>query len=119
MDEKIAKKMTIDEAVATLIGELPEPVREFVLSSKRDEVALTLIRRYSLHVDQGATFQQAYLHMLLGIKTPDEFAADLKNAWVPQEIVSKLSADVNEMVFVPLRRAERNPVQKPVAPLPA
>jgi hypothetical protein len=113
----------IKDAVLTLMQDLPKPVREFLLSNERAAVARDLSSKYRLHADQAGEFEQAYLHMLLGIASPEDFVTALKKTGLDTETINGLAADVNERVFMRLRDAEREaavpqaPTQKP-APLP-
>lgn len=125
-ETELAEDMSVDDALASLMQELPKPVRDFLISNERAEIARELSAKYGLHVDQAAEFEQAYLHMLLGIATPEEFTASLRKAGLTQDVISGLSADINSRVFMRLRDAERElsgqptvqqTAQKP-APLP-
>ncbi|MDB5195141.1 MAG: Phage Tail Collar [Parcubacteria group bacterium] len=95
--------MGVDQAIATLVDDLPRPVREFVLGPERDRISLSLTQKYSLHADQAAAFEQTYLFLLLGVSSPEEFAQALKNAGISEETVLGLTNDINEQVFKPLR----------------
>lgn len=100
---------TVEDAIGTLIDGLPGPVRSFVTSPERPRIALSLSEKYSLHVDQAGEFEKAYMFMLLGIASPEEFVDTLTKAGLPPETVRGLAKDVNEQVFVPLRKAEQAP----------
>ena len=125
-DEKNLETVDIDEAIVALMQDLPKPVQEFLLSDERSAVARELSTKYGLHVDQAGEFEQAYLHMLLGIATPEDFVSSLKKAGVPQEAINGLATDVNTRVFMRLRDAERQgtpvtgapPAPSKPAPLP-
>lgn len=100
---------TVSEAIAVLLHDLPKPVQDFVTGSERERIALSLSQKYRLHADQAGEFEQAYLHMLLGISSPEEFVDTLTKAGIAPESVRGLANDVNEQVFVPLRKAEQEP----------
>ncbi|MGE5540831.1 MAG: hypothetical protein ACM3TU_00905 [Bacillota bacterium] len=118
MEEQEAQ-MSLDQAVATLVNDLPAPVREFVTGPDRDRIALELSQKYRLHADQAAGFQHAYLFLLLGITAPDEFMQSLRDENIPETDAVGLANDVNEMVFKPLREKERTATSVPEAPVPA
>ncbi|MBP7741616.1 MAG: hypothetical protein KA104_02925 [Candidatus Pacebacteria bacterium] len=119
-DETTPQEMDINEAVATLLRELPKPVQDFVTGPERARVALSLSQKYNLHADQAGEFEHAFMFMLLGISSPEEFVDSLTRAGILPEMVRGLVADVNEQVFVPLRKAEQNPTPAPtVAPAPS
>lgn len=119
-------ELSLTDAVTSLVSELPAPVRDFIQSSERDSIALKLSQKYNLHVDQAGVFQLAYLHMLIGVASPEEFSKTLTDAGISTETVSKLINDVNEEVFKPLRAKEREgrvinqiPPAAPPSPTPA
>ena len=108
MDEPSqTSEISFSDAVSSLVSELPAPIQEFLKSPERDEIAIRLAQKYALHVDQAGVFQLAYLHMLIGVISPEEFSETLKTAGIPGNTVSKLINDVNEEVFKPLREKER------------
>lgn len=123
-EDKEFEDMTSEEAVELLVGQLPAPVQNFLASPERSEIARELSQKYNLHVDQAGEFERAYLFMLLGIATPEEFTASLRKTGLTQDVINGLSEDINTRVFMRLRDAERNGTapapflsQKPV-PLP-
>jgi hypothetical protein len=105
MEEKpeTGPDMSIEDAVATLVSDLPQPIRDFVVGPERDAVSLALTKKHNLHVDQAAAFEHAYLYMLLGINTPENFTQELADAGIDDTTVNALATDINEMVFKPLR----------------
>lgn len=104
---KEQQETSVDDAVRTLLSGLPSVVKEFVLGPERDAIALQLTQKHGLHMDQGGAFQLAYIQMLLGAISPEEFSKNLLNAGISDEKVRALTNDVNEMVFKPLREKER------------
>lgn len=110
----------IQNAVATLMQDLPQPVQKFLSGPERDKVILSLSQKYGLHADQSGEFEHAFIFMLLGIATPEEFVQSLTDAGLPKETIAGLASDVNTQVFIPLRDAERKESSVPrVAPRPA
>lgn len=107
----------INQSVAVLLEHLPAPVRAFVKSQERTDIALALSQKYRLHADQAGVFEQSFLYMLLGVSDPKEFVADLREAGISEEAVAGLANDLNEQVFKPLRREEEQ-VAAPAAPPP-
>ena len=97
----------VSSAVATLVRELPKPVQDFVLGEERDQIILSLSKKHNLHVDQAGDFERAILHMLLGVASPDDFVQELRNTGIPQTNIDAITVDVNEQIFKPLRRRER------------
>lgn len=87
------------------------------MSDERSAIARELSSKYSLHADQAGEFERAYLFMLLGIATPEEFVTTLSKVGLTQDIINGLATDVNTRVFMRLRDEERKAVEvKPVAP---
>jgi len=102
-----ASEPTFDESVRTLMENVPAPVRAFLVSPERNRIILALTQKHRLRVDQGAVLERDLIFMLLGILTPAEFAASLQRSGVPQETLAPLVKDVNEQIFVRLRREEQ------------
>jgi hypothetical protein len=112
MEETIdTSKLSVQEKISILIEDLPDPIKRFVQSSERDTISLKLSQKYNLHVDEAGTFDQAYIFMLLGIYTPDEFVTELRNANLNSDTIRGLTNDVNDMVFKKLREEEQSEVQ--------
>lgn len=109
--------VSIDDAVKFVMEGLPKPVRDFITSDERVKISQELSSKYHLHADQAGEFERAYLHMLLGVATPEDFVSALRKADLDQETINGLAADVNTKVFIPLREKERQATQTP--PLPA
>lgn len=120
MDEQkpSSPDMSIEDAVATLVSELPQPIREFITGPKRNAVSLALMQKHGLHADQAAAFEHAYLFMLLGIESPEEFSQELREAGIEEGTVTALATDVNEMVFKPLRSQMQAATPAPAQPAP-
>ncbi|MES2994501.1 MAG: hypothetical protein V4681_00470 [Patescibacteria group bacterium] len=99
--------MSVEDAIATLVAELPKPVQEFITGSERARVVLELSKKYGLHADQAGEFERAFIFMLLGISSPPEFVVSLREAGISPEKVNGLVEDVNKDVFMRLREEER------------
>lgn len=110
MDTEITTLPTdaeFQDSIATLVHDLPKPVQDFVSGPERDKTVQDLAAKYKLHVDQAGVFEQAFIFMLLGVSTPEEFVQKLMATGLSQETVNGLVTDVNERVFMRLRDAER------------
>jgi len=108
MDTSKEQELSLEEATNLLLGDLPKPVQDFYNGPKRAEIALALAKKYQLHADQAGDFEHAFMCMLLGISSPEEFVDELTQSGIPEEKVRQLAVDVNEQVFVPLRKAEQS-----------
>jgi len=104
---QVSQLMTLDDAVAALVAGMPAPVQKFVTGTERTRVTMALSKKYALHVDQAGEFERAFIFMLLGISTPEEFVVSLHEAEIPPEAVNGLIEDVNKEVFMRLRDEER------------
>jgi hypothetical protein len=94
------------ESVATLFRSLPPPIRTFLQGTQKDALMISLTKKYNLHTDQAGEFEKSFLFMLLGVYKPDEFVSTLKEAGLSEEVINLLAQDINEQVFIPLRKAE-------------
>lgn len=109
--------MALNEQIAVLMDKLPVPVQNFLKGPERDAVSLVLARKYHLHADAAGIFERAYIFMLLGVYTPEEFVEELRDGGITEENIKGLTADINDLVFKRLREEER--AAEPVAPAPA
>lgn len=99
--------LPLEEQVAFLMEDLPLPIRKFLQSPERDAVSLRLTQKHGLHADDAGAFERAYIYMLLGVFTPDEFVQELRESGLGEATIRELAADVNEQVFKKLRQEER------------
>jgi hypothetical protein len=102
-----------DESVALILKDLPPSIQDFLTGPERDRVTLALTEKHQLHADQAGAFQQAFVFMLMGIYTPEQFTHALLDAGVPQTTIDPLIIDLNEQVFKPLSEKVKQPA--PVA----
>ncbi|KND50095.1 MAG: Proline-rich protein [Parcubacteria bacterium C7867-008] len=117
------EEINIDELnpqqkAAILMADLPVPVQNFLRSPERDAVSIELSTKYKLHADQAGVFSDAYIYMLMGIYTPEEFVQQLRQAQIPEATVQGITLDLNERVFKRLQNAERT-YTPPATPAPA
>jgi hypothetical protein len=114
-------QLSFEQQVAFLMRDLPEPVQKFLQSPERNQISLELARKYNLHADAAGVFEKAYILMLLGVNTPDEFVQDLRDEKIDEATIRGLANDVNEKVFKRLREEERDGVapvpQRPQVPV--
>jgi hypothetical protein len=96
-----------DTNVQEVFSSLPGPIQDFLTGPERDAVTIRISNAHNLHADQAGAFQKAFIFMLMGISSPEEFVSELIEAGIPELTVRALANDVNEMVFKPLREKER------------
>jgi hypothetical protein len=112
MDENTTPDPTVEESLRVLLGQVPAPIRSFVLNNLASKTG-ELMARYSIHVDQGGILERELLLMLLGQEQPADFVAELQTAGIAPDVVRSLINDINKEVFIPLREQEE---QSGVAP---
>ncbi|HQU07745.1 MAG: hypothetical protein B7X04_02665 [Parcubacteria group bacterium 21-54-25] len=113
-------QIPLDDSVRAVMGELPQPLQQFLASGKVEAVTKLLVEKYRLHLDQGTMLERALILMLLGVESPEEFSTGLeKDLGLSEGTVRALVADVNEQVFVPIRKQlEKEGAGTPDAPQP-
>lgn len=107
------------DTMAALLADVPAPVQAFITNGKLEEVALGISGKYKMRADQAGKFEHALLLMLLGVYEPGQFIEKLQNAELPNPVISGTVADLEDQVFIPLRKAETAqavPVAAPRAP---
>ncbi len=120
-------ELTLEENIRQILPTLPLPIQKFFQQGKLGEIAQLLMERYALHVDQGTVLERELMFMLLGLKSPDEFAAEIyEQLPISEQTVQDMLADINQEVFIPLREEEMKPAppaawkeSAPPAPRPA
>lgn len=101
-------ELTLDESIEQIFPTLPLPIQKFIRARKVSAMALTLMERYALHVDQGAILERELIHLLLGLQDPNEFATELyAQLPISKQTIKDIMTDINDEVFVPLREEER------------
>jgi hypothetical protein len=97
----------------------PEPIQEALTDGLAISFILKLRSRYALHVDTTDTVTQNIRNMVLGLMTPSDFLTSLSQLGIPDDTARKLTADLNQEVFIPLRdqvRKEQPSLQAPQQP---
>ncbi len=112
-------ELDFDQSVAALLDNLPAPVRDYVTGKKADAAVLELTRKYQLRTDQAGELHKGLLMMLLGVYAPGRFVNILEDAGFSEETTEGIVADLNERVFAPLRKMEREATQRTPAPAAA
>ena len=100
---------------------LPPVIRTYLAEGKYTTVARNLTAKYGLRIDQAGVLERELMLLLMGIENPEEFTqALLEEAQLDQKTINSLSQDVNEQVFIPLRKEEENKgVNAPQSAIPA
>ena len=105
--DQARKELTLEESIKQIMPMLPLPIRKYLASGQYSVVAQNLMKKYSLHIDQGGILERELMLLLMGIEDPEEFAASLKTeAAIPEAMLQQIMTDINQEVFVPLRQEE-------------
>lgn len=98
---------------------LPLFIREYLSQGKYTTVAQGLMSKYKLRIDQGSVLERELLLLLMGIENPAEFTQALsEDARLDKETVDGLVKDINDQMFIPLRKEEERLSKAPVQQLP-
>ena len=95
------------ESVTQVMQTLPPFIRTYIEQQKYTAVAVGLMTKYKLRIDQGGVLELNLLLLLMGINNPSEFTrALIEKAKLDQQTVNSIVQDVNDQIFVPLRKEE-------------
>jgi hypothetical protein len=112
------KDLTLDESVAQVMQTLPPVIRQYLVQEKYTAVTKGLMAKYALRVDQAGILEREIMLLLMGIDSPDEFIQALvEEAQLSQSTINSIVQEVNDQIFIPLRKkeeAEGMNAEKPV-----
>lgn len=98
---------------------LPPFLQKYLSEEKYTVAAQSLMSKHKLRMDQGGILERELLLLLMGIENPTEFAQALTDeAKIDSEVMHELIKDINEQVFVPLRKQEEEMTKKAKLPQP-
>lgn len=113
------KEMTLEESMKQIMKTLPPVIREYLSQGKYTPVARNLMTKYDLRIDQGGILEREIMLLLLGVESPADFTKSLsEDAGLTRETINSLTQEVNDQIFVPLRKAEENGTPVPVPSVP-
>ena len=102
------------ESVTQVMQTLPPFIRTYIEQQKYTAVAVGLMTKYKLRIDQGGVLELNLLLLLMGINNPREFTlALIEKAKLDRQIVNNIVQDVNDQIFVPLRKEEEKGTVQP------
>src|SRR5437016_5639315 len=120
MDQNSLPDLSLDESVKQVMRTLPPFIREYLSQGKYTSVAQGLMAKYKLRIDQGSVLERELMLLLMGIENPSEFVQALtEEAHIDQQTVNSLTKDINDQVFLPLRKQEEEESKKVAAPIPS
>ncbi len=96
----------IDQQIQQRLAELPEDVRNTVLSADVGKRIQEIGADNKLHIDQINILENETLMVMLGFTDPSDFADTLiKQLSIPNEAAEKIAGDMAEKLFVPIRES--------------
>lgn len=99
--------INLQESAKQVLQTLPAFLRDYITQGKYTSVARGLMSKYKLRLDQGGVLERELLFLLMGIENPTEFTkALMEDGNLDQQTVNSLVKDINEQVFIPLRKEE-------------
>lgn len=106
MDDK-HEQNNLEESFAEVLQTLPPVIHDYITQGKYTIVAKSLMAKYGLRIDQGGVLEGEILLLLMGVDTPDEFTqALIEKAKIDERSVGGIIQDINDQIFVPLRKEE-------------
>ena len=95
----------IQEKLKERLSQLPEPIRDFIVSDEFSTRVRTLAERHALNLWQGQVFENEILMAILGMESREGFSDALKKQLeVDNETAEKMTAEVESDIFQELRR---------------
>ena len=86
------------------LAELPDDVREAVLSAELGNHVRTIGQAHGLHIDQIGKLEDETMLVMLGFFEPNQFNTQLEQQLlIPAADAATLAAEISEQVFAPIR----------------
>lgn len=117
------KELSFEESMKQVMKTLPPLIRDYLVQEKYTPVARSLMTKYALRIDQGGVLEREIMLLLMGVENPTEFTTALaEEAKLTKIVIDGIVQDVNNLIFVPLRKEEEKSgmggnVQAPVKPV--
>jgi hypothetical protein len=88
------------------MAELPEDIKEAVLSSQLGEHLRAIGQKHNLHVDQIGALEDEAMLVMLGFFEPESFSEQIaRELNIPLADATAIAAEVNEQAFLPIRES--------------
>lgn len=112
----------IEKQIEARLAELPEDVRNAVLSADLPAQLQEIGRRNNLHIDQIGKLQDETMLVMLGFFGLDQFDEQLtEQLGISPEAATALAQDVSTTIFVPIRESMKGLIEgekdAPTAPV--
>lgn len=107
---------TLEQQIEARLAELPEAIREAILSNDIGGHIRTIGTNHKLHVDQLAILEDITIMTMLGFSPNAEFENQLKNQLsIDDNTAQALAGDINTEIFMVVRESLKNPTPTPAA----
>jgi hypothetical protein len=88
------------------MAELPEDIKEAVLSSQLGEHLRAIGQKHNLHVDQIGALEDEAMLVMLGFFEPESFSEQIaRELNIPLADATAIASEVNEQAFLPIRES--------------
>ncbi len=104
------------EKVVAAYQAAPQHVREAFSSEVTSKVVMDMKAKYRLHVDAAGTIGHEVGYLLLGLRSPAEFFGGLMLLGTDEQTARGIMEEINERIFLPLKRQMSGTPSAPVAP---
>ncbi|MEK9184921.1 MAG: hypothetical protein AAB866_02020, partial [Patescibacteria group bacterium] len=87
-------------------NELPQNVKEAILSVDLPQKIQAIANKYALHLDQAGTIETEVTLVLLGLEKANNFAQNIKKELaISEDIANKIASDVSDEIFQEIRES--------------
>ncbi|MCX6789919.1 MAG: hypothetical protein NTV60_00115, partial [Candidatus Kaiserbacteria bacterium] len=114
MNDTITKDQVIEA-----YNNAPDFVRAAFNDGKTTQVIVGLQSKFQLHIDQAGTLSKEVGYLLIGLIDQEKFARRLKSSGFSDQAVTEIARELNEKIFMPIRKAEEKGIPVPTIPQPA
>jgi len=102
----------IEQQIEQKLGELPEVVREALLSNDVSGHVRAIGSKHKLHIDQMSVLDDITIMTMLGFISPLEFSTQIKAQLnLDEESAKKLADEINTEIFLVVRESMKNASQ--------
>ncbi|MBP9711273.1 MAG: hypothetical protein KBD50_03410 [Candidatus Pacebacteria bacterium] len=96
----------LEQKISARMAELPDNVRQAIVSSDLEKKIQTIGGKHRLHLDQMGKLEDETLLVMLGFAEPDEFATNLASQiGIAQSEAQAIAEDLGNEVFLPIRQS--------------
>lgn len=98
----------ISQQIEKRLAELPEDVRNAVLSVEWEQKVQAIAQKHALHIDQSGALGDTTLMAMLGFFDMADFASHItQEVGIPANTASAIATEVSNEVFTPIRDSLR------------